>query len=278
MLGLPWWGVYLLLALLGGAIGTYGTLIGAGGGIFLVPTLLVLYPQESPTTIASISLAVVFFNAASGTVAYARMRRIDYRAGLLFAAATVPGAVLGAFATSLLSRQLFDLIFSVVILSLAALIILRPTPRARPMHLPRYALMRHFTDAKGVGYDYAFSTPRGVGLSFLIGWVSSMLGIGGGAFHVPVLVYLLHFPLHVATATSHFTLAIMSLIGTVTHVLMGDFAHGIRRTLALAVGVLVGAQLGALLSQRLRGITLIRILALGLVLFGIRLIIQTLQH
>jgi uncharacterized protein len=278
MASLPWWQVYPLLTLLGCAIGTYGTLIGAGGGIFLVPTLLVLYPQDSPNTIASISLAVVFFNAASGTVAYTRMRRVDYRAGLLFAAASVPGAVLGAYATSFLSRQLFDLIFSVLILALAALIILHPTPRVQPIHLPRYALTRRLTDAKGVNYDYAFSPPRGVGLSFLIGWISSLLGIGGGAFHVPVLVYCLHFPLHVATATSHFTLAIMSLIGSVTHVFMGDFSHGIRRTLALAVGVVVGAQLGALLSQRLRGITLIRILALGLVLFGIRLVMQAVQR
>ena len=152
-----------LLTLLGGAIGTYGTLIGAGGGIFLVPTLLVLYPQESPNTIASISLAVVFFNAASGTIAYARMRRVDYHAGLLFAAATVPGAILGAYATSFLSRQLFDLILSVVILSLAALLIVRPAPQARSEHLPRYPLTRHLTDAKGVDYDYVFSTPLGVG-------------------------------------------------------------------------------------------------------------------
>jgi uncharacterized protein len=70
----------------------------------------------------------------------------------------------------------------------------------------------------------------------------------------------------------------MSLIGSVTHIVMGDFTHGIRRTLALAVGVLVGAQLGAMLSQRLRSTTLIRILALGLVLFGIRLVMQALQH
>jgi uncharacterized membrane protein YfcA len=237
----------------------------------------VLYPQESPNTIASISLAVVFFNAASGTIAYARMRRVDYHAGLLFAAATVPGAILGAYATSFLSRQLFDLILSVVILSLAALLIVRPAPQARPVHLPRYALTRHLTDAKGVDYDYAFSTPLGAGLSLVIGCVSSLLGIGGGAFHVPVLVYVLHFPLHVATATSHFTLAIMSLIGSVTHIIIGDFSHGIRRTLALTVGVLVGAQLGALLSQRLRGITLIRILAVGLVLFGLRLVMQALR-
>src|SRR5262245_60361211 len=57
-----WW-MYPLLTLLGGALGTYGSLIGAGGGIFLVPVLLLLYPRESPNTIASISLAVVFFNA-----------------------------------------------------------------------------------------------------------------------------------------------------------------------------------------------------------------------
>jgi uncharacterized membrane protein YfcA len=118
--------------------------------------------------------------------------------------------------------------------------------------------------------------------SFLIGWLSSLLGIGGGAFHVPVLAYFLHFPLHIATATSHFTLAIMSLIGSVTHVFMGDFSHGVRRTVALAVGVLVGvlvgAQLGAMLSQRLRSTALIHILALGLVLFGIRLAIQALYR
>ena len=278
MTGLHQWWMYPLLTLIGGVIGTYGTLIGAGGGIFLVPTLLLLYPQESPNTIASISLAVVFCNAASGTIAYARMRRVDYRAGLLFAAATVPGAILGAYATSLLSRQLFDFILSVLILSLAAFLILRPAPRVPPVRMPRFGLARRLTDAKGMDYDYTFSTPGGVAWSFLIGWLSSMLGIGGGAFHVPVLVFFLHFPLHIATATSHFTLAIMSLIGSVTHVFMGDFEHGIRRTVALAVGVLVGAQLGAMLSQRLRGITLIRILALGLVLFGIRLVVQALQH
>jgi uncharacterized protein len=270
--------MYPLLTLLGGAICTYGTLIGAGGGIFLVPTLLLLYPQESPNTIASMSLAVVFVNAASGTLAYARMRRVDYQAGLLFAAATVPGAILGAYVTSLLSRQLFDFILSVIILSLAAFLILRPTPQAQPLRVLRYGLARRLTDAKGMEYDYTFSMPGGVAWNFLIGWMLSVLGIGGGAFHVPGLAYFLHFPLHIATATSHFTLAIMSLIGSVTHVFMGDFTQGIRRTVALAVGVLVGAQLGAMLSQRLRSTSLIRILALGLVVFRVRLVIQALYR
>ncbi|MBP1740486.1 MAG: putative permease [Deltaproteobacteria bacterium] len=85
---------------LGFGVGAYGTLIGAGGGFVLMPLLLILYPKESPEILTSISLAVVFFNALSGSEAYGLMRRIDYRSGLMFAAATVPGAVVGAMNTS----------------------------------------------------------------------------------------------------------------------------------------------------------------------------------
>src|SRR5512136_2027779 len=101
----------LSLILLGFGTGAYGTLIGAGGGFVLVPVLLLLYPHDAPHLITSISLAVVLFNAASGSEAYARLGRIDYRSGWLFAAATIPGAVLGALTTGLLPRRLFDITF-----------------------------------------------------------------------------------------------------------------------------------------------------------------------
>ncbi len=106
-------GIYIWLTLLGFVIGTYGTLIGAGGGFVLVPILLMLYPNESPEIITSISLAVVFFNALSGSLAYSRMKRIDYKSGLLFAAATIPGAVLGAVSTAHVPRRLFDAVLGV---------------------------------------------------------------------------------------------------------------------------------------------------------------------
>ena len=88
------------LLLLGFFTGGYGTLIGAGGGFVLLPVLLLLYPQESPEILTSISLAVVFFNALSGTEAYAIMKRVDYKSGLLFSMTGLPGAVIGALTTS----------------------------------------------------------------------------------------------------------------------------------------------------------------------------------
>lgn len=86
----------IILCLLGVGVGAFGTLVGAGGGFILTPILLLLYPHDSAQTLTAISLAVVFFNAVSGSIAYQRQRRIDLRSGGIFALATLPGAVGGA--------------------------------------------------------------------------------------------------------------------------------------------------------------------------------------
>ncbi|MBP1700797.1 MAG: sulfite exporter TauE/SafE family protein [Deltaproteobacteria bacterium] len=115
-----------------------------------------------------------------------------------------------------------------------------------------------------------------MGLSLFAGFVSSLLGIGGGIIHVPVLIHLLNFPVHIATATSHFVLVVMAFVGTCVHILMGAFSHGIRRTACLAVGVLIGAQLGAYLSNRVHGDWIVRGLAIALGFVGVRIFIMAL--
>jgi uncharacterized membrane protein YfcA len=277
MSDLPALWMYPLLIPLGVIIATYGTLIGAGGGILIVPALLLLYPHESANTIASISLVVVFFNAVSGTLAYGQMHRIDYRAGLLFAAAAVPAGFLGAYFTSFLSRRLFDLALSVLVLALATFIFLRPTPKHHDHRVTSRETVHRLIDFKGNSFVYSFSTRRGVLFSFGIGLIGSMLGIGGGPFYVTMLVYLLHFPLHVATATTQFILMIVSLSWSLAHLMAGGFEHGLYRTLFLGVGVLMGAQVGARLSQHMAGTIISRVMAGGLLLIGIRLVLHAFE-
>jgi uncharacterized membrane protein YfcA len=255
-------------------IGTYGTLIGAGGGFVLVPMLILLYPQESPEVITSISLAVVFFNALSGSLAYMRLKRVDYRSGLLFAAATIPGAILGALTTSFIPRPLFDIFLGLMLIAASIFLILHTHKKEGEERSDlEGGLIRNLVEVDGTTHTFSYSPTVGIGLSLVVGYVSSLLGIGGGIIHVPALVHLLNFPVHVATATSHFILAIMALTGTVVHIATGAFHHGIRRTIALAIGVLIGAQLGALLSSRIKGIWIIRGLAIALGLVGIRILI-----
>jgi uncharacterized membrane protein YfcA len=114
---------------------------------------------------------------------------------------------------------------------------------------------------------------RGALISVGVGFASSFLGIGGGVFHVPILVAGLGFPTHLATATSHFVLAQMSGAGVVTHLVQGSYhvGHGLRRSAALAVGVAAGAQLGARVSTRVPAVAIERLLAASLVLVAVRL-------
>jgi uncharacterized membrane protein YfcA len=265
---------YLWLIPIGFVVGTYGTLIGAGGGFVLMPVLLLLYPKEPANLLASISLAVVFLNASSGSAAYAVQRRIDYRAGLLFAAATIPSAVVGALVTSLIPRRVFDLLFGAVMIAGAAFLALVPPGGSGRGGVRLGPEVTHvLTDRAGATRRVTFSPLVGVSLSVLVGFVSSFLGIGGGIIHVPGLVHLLGFPVHLATATSHFILSFMTHAGTAVHLAGGVFRHGLHRTLALGAGVVAGAQLGAWLSSRIRGAWILRALALALAGAGVRIII-----
>jgi uncharacterized membrane protein YfcA len=251
-----------LLLALGVLAGTYGTIVGAGGGFVIIPAFLLLYPDDSAATVTSISLAVVLFNATSGSVAYARLRRIDYRTGVAFALATIPGAVAGALATHAVPRRTFDALFGVVLISVSAYIALRPTlSESGGRWWPRANTYRSLVDAEGNRYSYAFNWQTGVGISFLVGLLASFLGLGGGIIHVPVMVAVLGFPAHIAVATSHFILIFTSLAG--------DW----QKVIPLAIGAVVGAQAGARLSQRLPEKAIVRLLALALFSVGIRLLV-----
>lgn len=270
---------YLWLIPLGFVLGTFGTLIGAGGGFVLVPILLLLYPRESPEIITSISLAVVFINALSGSMAYARMRRIDYKSGLLFSTATIPGAILGAFTTVFIPRRLFDAVFGLLMIVTSVVLISR-TGRRKQVggertrgRMVRYRMVRYVLGADGKVHAFSYNPIVGVGLSLFIGYFSSLLGIGGGIIHVPALVHLLNFPVHIATATSHFILAIMALTGTLVHIATGAFSYGAWRTVALGLGALLGAQLGAHFSNHVRGVWIIRALAVALGFVGVRILL-----
>jgi uncharacterized protein len=264
----------VLLCLLGFGVGVFGTLVGAGGGFILTPVLLLIYPGSSPALLTAISLIVVFFNAGSGTVAYARQRRVDYRSGAVFAACTLPGAVLGVLVADKVSRPGFDVIMGLALTGLAWWLV-RGRRQPHGGH-PDRGTARLIVDRDGKHYRYQANVRLGAAFSVVVGFVSSFLGIGGGVVHVPLLVTVLGFPTHVATATSHFVLAWMALVATLTHVVAGTFHHGVglRRAAALSVGVVFGAQLGALLSQRLSGTMIQRLLAVALLALGLRLVLS----
>lgn len=258
------------LAVLGVAVGVLGTLVGAGGGFLLAPVLLLVYPNDSAQTLTSISLAAVCANSTSGTIAYLRQRRVDIRSGLVFGAATLPGAVGGALLVGYVPRRAFDAIMAFV---LAAVAVWLSVYRRWEFHQTRGGSPRVIVDATGQEWRFGVRVGQGIVFSLVVGFLSSFLGIGGGVFHVPILVTALGFPTHIATATSHFVLALMSGAGVATHVAQGSYTvgHGLRRSLVLAIGLAIGAQIGARLSVRASSVAIERLLVVGLAIAALRL-------
>lgn len=131
----------------------------------LTPILLLLYPAESAKTLTAISLTAVFFNATSGSIAYARQGRIDLASGVAFAAAAVPGAVAGALLVASVPRRCFD---SLVALMLALLAVWLLT-------VGRVSIGRH-RGGKRVRRDLAF-LGRGWALSTVAEPAASLRGM-----------------------------------------------------------------------------------------------------
>jgi len=266
------------LLVFGFAVGAYGTMVGAGGGFLVVPAMLLVY-HARPEQAVGTSLAVVFLNALSGTVSYARQKRVDYKSGVWFAIATVPGSISGAYLSGRFSGRTFDLVFGILMLALAGLLIWRPAAEEEyALALIEDAGVRwwqvdqQMTDAGGETYLYRYNLLVGISISFVVGFTSSMMGIGGGIVHVPALIYLLGFPAHIAAATSHFMLAISAGLATASHLSLGHVLTG--PAILMGIGAVGGAQVGARLARRLHGARILRFLSLALAIVGLRLLLR----
>ena len=267
-----------LLVLLGLSVGVFGAIVGAGGGFLLVPILLVAYPERDPATVTAMSLAVVFANATSGAIAYAYQKRIDYRSGLWWAVAAIPGALGGALLVGAIPRRVFVLIFAVALASVATHLIVRRQFRGyREPISGRGAISRRIRDRHGQNFFYTFRLWQGLTIAGVMGFVSGLLGAGGGVLQVPLLTIILRFPVHIATATSQFAYALIALEATIVHLVTGGLSLNgdLAEAGLIAAGAVAGAQVGARLALRVRGATILRALSTILLLVAAWLVVDT---
>jgi uncharacterized membrane protein YfcA len=258
----------VLLPLLGFLIGTVAALTGIGGGVFIVP-LLTLFYFFSPANAAGTSHVTIVFTALAATLNYSRQRRISYRTGVLLAIVTAPGGTLGAYLTTIISSRMLGAFFGFFLILFVALpmfVNLNSVRRKRTSSLA--------TDEKMVKLGKSVLNSRVVVLaavlSFLAGIASGLLGIGGGVLIVPILALIIGMPIHFATATSMFTITFTSTSEAVQHY----FAKQINfeYVLLLALGSMLGAQVGAYASKKTSGKNLRLIFGLVLVIVGLQMI------
>ncbi len=270
---------WILMVLLGVFSGAYGVLVGAGGGFILSPMLLLLFGSEEPETVAGTVLAAIAINSVLVAVRYIRMKVVDYRSAILFAVAATPGAVVGAFGVSAVAPEIFSVLFGVLLLLLALQLAFRPNIvrilwRGQSRNLISMPVSkRHIVTASGQEYRYEFNETLATSFNVVLGFISSFFGIGGGFLRTPILVLAFGFPVRIAAASSVFALAIYGSAGALTHGYLGHIEL-FPTLLFIGVGLAVGGQIGAMLSGRVQGVWVMRMLLVVVLLLGVRLIWQ----
>ncbi|WP_031407295.1 sulfite exporter TauE/SafE family protein [Geobacillus vulcani] len=292
---------YALLALIGFMAGTVGSLAGLGGGVIIVPALLFFgalgwLSAVTPQVAVGTSLVVIIFNGLSSTLSYMKDQMVDYRSGLLFSLGSVPGAVVGAWVNNTLSVAHFSLYFGLFLIAMSLFLSLsqKKTKRsaaetaaakehgakrtaveqAQPASWWRRKVVRTYTDRNGDVSVYRYQPLAAVAIAFVVGFFGGLFGIGGGSLMVPAMIVLFRFPPHVAVATSMLMIFLSSLVGSLTHVTMGNVKWTF--VLTLIPGVWIGAKTGAWINKRIPSRTLVVVLRVVLVLLGVRLVWESL--
>jgi len=272
----------LIIVGMGGAVGFLSGLFGIGGGFLLTPLLIFsgIPPVISVATVASQIVA----SSASGALSYWRRNMIDVKLAAVLLIAGVGGSGIGITVFGALRRlgQL-DLIISLAYVTFLGLVgglmltesvraILnakrgRPAPLRRPgQHIWIHGLpfKMRFKRSK----LYVSAVPIVV-LGFGIGFLGTLLGIGGGFIMVPALIYLLRVPTNLVIGTSLIYIVGTMSMATILHA-MSSQAVDFVLALILMIGGVVGAQFGARIGQNLRGDHLRALLALLILGVGVR--------
>ncbi|HYX92375.1 MAG TPA: sulfite exporter TauE/SafE family protein [Myxococcaceae bacterium] len=238
----------LLLIGTGVSAGALGAMFGIGGGVLLVPVLVLVFGVPIADAVPS-SLMCVVANSCAAAASYVEEQLADVRLALSLELATVAGAIAGGLVAVVVSPSAIALAFGCFALYVGCQMVLgagRTAADAAVVYQPQHYLL-------------------GVSGSFVAGGLSALLGVGGGPLKVPLMSYGMNVPFKVATATSNLMVGVTGAASVAMYAWHGHVKLAL--VAPLVVGVLVGAQIGArmmiaaptVLLKRLFGMVLLAI-------------------
>ncbi|MDD2410920.1 MAG: sulfite exporter TauE/SafE family protein [Candidatus Methanomethylophilaceae archaeon] len=244
------------LILVGVLAGVTGALFGIGGGMLIVPILVIFYGLAAKDA-AAISLVGIVATSVGASAVYVDKGISNIRLGLFLEITTVIGAIAGVVAATYISNAALTVIFSLVLVYSGAKMIFNPELAVEPGDCSGKRCFTYYDDVqkKDVGYQIR-NTKSGAAMCTVAGVLASMTGIGGGAIKVPIMNLHMHVPIKAAAATSNYMIGITAFAGAVLYFAMGDISLTFAG--AVAVGGFIGSMIGTKITSHVDGKSLKR--------------------
>jgi uncharacterized membrane protein YfcA len=263
------------------AAGVLGSLLGLGGGIIVIPALTLLFKIDIRYAIGA-SIVSVIATSSGAAAAYVRERMTNLRVAMVLELATTTGALSGAYLAGLINHRWLFVIFGIV-MGYSALMMFRKrsqvddeTVIAAPWADALRLHSSYFDHSVGREIIYRVARTRvGLGLMYIAGLVSGLLGIGSGALKVPAMDLAMRLPIKVSTATSNFMIGVTAAASAGVYFVRGDINPFIAAP--VAAGVLIGALLGSRLLGRLQSSTIRIVFMIVLLWVSVQMLVKGLR-
>ncbi|MEK7705650.1 MAG: sulfite exporter TauE/SafE family protein [Myxococcota bacterium] len=257
------------------AAGLLGALTGLGGGVVLVPALVLLFGVDIHYAMGA-SLLSVIATSSGAAAAFFREGYTNLRIGMFLELAAVLGAIGGAYAAALLNAHVIAIMFGIILLGSAYFALRRhdESDPSRPSHpwAVRLGLEGTYGAGRSARAYRVYNVPVGFALMGAAGVLSGLLGIGSGAVKVIAMDQAMRLPYKVSTATSNFIIGITAAASAGVYFGRGYIDPGL--TMPVMLGVLVGAVVGARIMTGARSGMLRFIFSIVIVALGVQMIVS----
>jgi uncharacterized membrane protein YfcA len=247
--------IILLLASI--PIGVVGSLLGIGGGVFLIP-IMTLGLGIDIKVAAATSLVTIIVTSSTSAPKYLREGMVNVSLGMFLEVFTVTGAIIGAVLVWYLSPSLVEAIFAIVLIYVAVYMTVVMEGRTES-HAPvgpgqpasRFSgRLRDESTGEMKAYGVK-NLPKGAVAGFIAGNLSGLIGVGGGVVKVPAMHIWMGVPMKAAVATSNFMIGVTAVASALVYLANGYVAPLI--TAAAAVGIFIGATVGSRSMRKITG-------------------------
>ena len=260
--------------------GFAGSLLGLGGGIIIVPALTLIFGVDIRLAIGA-SIISVIATSSGAAAAYVKENLANLRVAMFLEIGTTLGAISGAYLAGVVHTRFLFILFGLLLAFSAAAML----KKRRELHAGAYASAladrlrlhsRYFDEATGQAVDYRVTNPAaGLGLMYLAGAASGMLGIGSGALKVPAMDLAMRLPMKVSTATSNFMIGVTAAASAGLYFVRGQIDPVLAAP--VAAGVLIGATFGSRFLGRARSRVIRAVFVVVLVIVSIEMLVKGLR-
>lgn len=265
--------ILIIFAFLAGII---GSLTGLGGGVVIIPTLVLLFKIDIHYAMGA-SLISVIATSSGSAAAYLREGYTNLRIGLFLETVTVVGALIGAMLAAAVSQTFLAILFSLIMFLCAWLTVKRQDNLEQYKSSDRWAIKFKLNGAYPVKKEmkpyHVQHVPAALCMMSVAGLFSGLLGIGSGTFKVLAMDQAMRLPYKVATTTSNFMIGLTAAAGVGVYFANGYIDPVI--TFPVIIGVLIGSYVGAKVLPHLHTRILRLIFSVVVCIVGVQMLYKT---